>query len=38
MRLLVRVKQIKGHCPVYQEGDTFVLEHGYILRPSLGTW
>ncbi|MBW1917604.1 MAG: TIGR04076 family protein [Deltaproteobacteria bacterium] len=34
MRLIIRIKQIKGHCPVYQEGDTFVLEEGYILQPG----
>lgn len=34
MRLLIQVKHIKGHCPVYQLGDTFVLEQGYILEPT----
>ncbi|MDD3581875.1 MAG: TIGR04076 family protein [Desulfobacca sp.] len=37
MRLLIEVKQIKGHCPVYQVGDTFVLEEGYILDPGVSS-
>jgi len=31
MRLVVQVKEITGHCPVYHEGDRFVLEEGYRL-------
>jgi len=31
MDLVVRVKEIKGHCPVYKVGDTFALESGYRL-------
>lgn len=34
MRLIIEVKQIKGQCPVYRVGDTFVLEQGYILEPQ----
>jgi uncharacterized repeat protein (TIGR04076 family) len=29
--LLVRVKEVKGHCPVYKVGDSFRLECGYRL-------
>jgi len=35
MRLIIQVKQIKGKCPIYQVGDTFVLEEGYILEPGV---
>jgi uncharacterized repeat protein (TIGR04076 family) len=31
MDLVVRVKEIKGHCPVYKVGDAFALESGYKL-------
>ncbi|NIM14357.1 MAG: TIGR04076 family protein [Candidatus Aminicenantes bacterium] len=31
MDLLVRVIEIKGHCPVYEIGDSFRLEKGYRL-------
>ncbi len=31
MDLIVRVKEIKGRCPVYQVGDTFRLEGGFRL-------
>lgn len=34
MRTVIRVKQIKGHCPVYTVGDVFVLDQGYILDPA----
>jgi len=27
--LIIRVKEIKGHCPVYKVGDSFTLEDGY---------
>lgn len=32
MKLSIKVKQIKGQCPVYQVGDEFWLEQGYILK------
>ena len=32
--LQVRVKKIKGYCPVYKEGDTFFIEEGYKLRSE----
>jgi len=32
--LVVRVKEIVGHCPVYKVGDTFVLEEGYKINPK----
>lgn len=28
-RLIIRVKEIKGHCPVYQVGNRIVLDEGY---------
>lgn len=31
MDLIVRVKEIKGHCPVYRVNDTFRLIEGYKL-------
>jgi uncharacterized repeat protein (TIGR04076 family) len=31
MDLIIRVKEIKGRCPVYKVGDTFKLEDGYKL-------
>jgi uncharacterized repeat protein (TIGR04076 family) len=35
MDLIVRVKEIKGHCPVYEVGDTFALESGYRLVTEI---
>ena len=35
MDLIVRVKEIKGHCPVYKVGDTFSLESGYRLVTGI---
>lgn len=31
MDLIVRVKEIKGRCPVYHLGDSIVIRDGYIL-------
>jgi uncharacterized repeat protein (TIGR04076 family) len=31
MDLIVRVKEIKGTCPVYSSGDSIVIRDGYIL-------
>ena len=31
MNLLIRVKEIKGHCPVYEVNDAFKLIDGYML-------
>ena len=31
MDLKIRVVDIRGHCPVYREGDVFYLKEGYIL-------
>lgn len=28
-RLIIKVKEIKGHCPVYKVGDRIVLDEGY---------
>jgi uncharacterized repeat protein (TIGR04076 family) len=35
MDLTVRVREIKGHCPVYKVGDTFRLEDGYRLVTTI---
>lgn len=34
MRSVIRVKEIKGHCPVYSLEDIFFLERGYILDSA----
>ncbi len=34
--LRVSVHSVRGHCPVYREGDSFVLEQGYILQAGAG--
>lgn len=31
MDIVVRVKEIKGKCPVYRKGDKFILKDGYKL-------
>jgi uncharacterized repeat protein (TIGR04076 family) len=31
MDLIVKIKEIKGTCPVYSPGDTIILREGYIL-------
>jgi len=33
--LVIKVKEIKGHCPVYKLGDTFKLEDGYRLVTKI---
>jgi len=35
MDLIVRVKEIKGHCPVCKVDDTFVLESGHRLVTEI---
>jgi uncharacterized repeat protein (TIGR04076 family) len=35
MDLIVRVKEIKGHCPVHKVGDSFKLESGYRLLTEV---
>ncbi len=35
MDLLVRVKEVKGHCPVYKVGDNFQLKDGYRLVTQI---
>jgi len=35
MKLIIKVKEIKGHCPVYKEGDKFVIEDGYKLKSNI---
>lgn len=32
MKLIIRVEEIKGRCPVYEEGDRIVLDNGYRLN------
>ena len=34
MNLIIRVKEIKGHCPVYKVNDTFKLIDGYKLTSE----
>ena len=34
MDLEIRVVRISGKCPVYKEGDRFVLESGYVIHPE----
>ena len=34
MNLVVRVKEIKGHCPVYKVNDSFKLIEGYQLTSD----
>jgi uncharacterized repeat protein (TIGR04076 family) len=34
MDLIVRVKEIKGHCPVYEEGDSFIIRDSYRLESE----
>jgi len=36
MQLVVRVKEIRGNCPVYQLEDSFVIRKGYILEVPSG--
>jgi len=35
MDLLVKVKAIKGHCPMYKVGDSFTLKAGYQLVSDI---
>ena len=32
MRLVIRVEEIKGRCPVYEVGDQIVLDNGFRLN------
>lgn len=34
MKLVIKVVQIKGNCPVYNMGDKITLQKGYILDPT----
>jgi len=34
MNLVIKVKEIKGTCPVYSMGDTIILRNGYILETK----
>ncbi|HDD44903.1 MAG TPA: TIGR04076 family protein, partial [Candidatus Desulfofervidus auxilii] len=31
-KLIIKVKEIKGNCPIFKIGDTIFIENGYILR------
>jgi len=35
MDLIIRVKAIKGRCPVFKQGDEFKLEEGYKLVSDI---
>jgi uncharacterized repeat protein (TIGR04076 family) len=35
MKLVIRVKEIRGNCPVYKEDDTFVIDEGYKLSSDI---
>ena len=35
MNLVVKVKEIKGNCPVYKQNDSFILEDGYKLISKI---
>jgi uncharacterized repeat protein (TIGR04076 family) len=34
MKLVIRVVEIKGRCPVYEVGNKITLNEGYILDPG----
>ncbi len=34
MDLVVKVKEVKGNCPVYQSGDVIFIRNGYVLDPA----
>jgi hypothetical protein len=34
MDTIIKVKEIKGHCPVYKTGDVLKLEDGYRLTSN----
>jgi uncharacterized repeat protein (TIGR04076 family) len=35
MEIVVRVKEIRGHCPTFKLGDSFVLKAGYQLVSDI---
>jgi uncharacterized repeat protein (TIGR04076 family) len=35
MDILVTAKEIKGHCPTYRVGDSFILKAGYQLASEI---
>ncbi len=35
MDLVVRVKEIKGECPVFSVGDAFIIKEGYKLESAI---
>jgi uncharacterized repeat protein (TIGR04076 family) len=36
MDLIIRVREIKGDCPVFGVGDTFIIKDGYKLESGIG--
>lgn len=34
MKLIIKVVDVKGKCPVYKPGNQFILKDGYILDPA----
>jgi uncharacterized repeat protein (TIGR04076 family) len=34
MKLVIKVVEIKGSCPVYNIGNKILLQNGYILNPA----
>ena len=37
MRLVVRVKEVKGNCPVYKAGDEIIIQDGYRIDTNAST-
>lgn len=35
MNLIIKVKEIKGCCPVFRENDSYMLEDGYKLKSDI---
>ena len=33
--LIVRVKEVRGHCPVYKVGDEFIIKEGFKLVSTI---
>jgi uncharacterized repeat protein (TIGR04076 family) len=35
MNLIIKVKEVKGNCPVYRQNDSFILKDGYKLVSKI---
>ncbi len=35
MNLIIKVKEVKGNCPVYRKNDSFILKDGYKLVSKI---